>query len=51
MTTKKAKLMAFKCNIPFSGKVIIDDNILEEISRFSYLGSDKRNTLYMDLTI
>jgi hypothetical protein len=45
ISTKKTKVMALKGKSPGRAKIIIDNNILREISHFSYLKSVKTHTL------
>jgi hypothetical protein len=45
ISTKKTKVMALKGNFPVTAKIIIDNNISEQISHFSYLRSVITHTL------
>jgi hypothetical protein len=49
ISTKKTVVMVFKDKLMIIAKMIIDSNVLEQISHFSYLGSDVTYTLEKDL--
>ena len=40
ISLQKTKIMAFKGSVPIRSKIVLDDQVLEQISHFNYLGCD-----------
>jgi hypothetical protein len=40
ISIQKTKVMAFKGKFPIRTKIVIDNNILEQVSHFNYLGNE-----------